>query len=212
MLTNFRRCRFQRDFFKTIWCYPVTQVRRWGATDKDVTWKAALLLAGAAAATTALLILILWLCCCKCRHRVGVCCCLHKLFCCCRKDEYGYDNTCLKCGPGMCCCQDMDGIPTLKFDPRSDDVANMHDDHLRAMRTNHEKSSTNLMEVGLSKKLRMNKMTSEHEMNRLKRVQNEITRKMSGMHNYNNASMNKLSNNYQTVELKKHQNDILSEM
>jgi len=88
----------------------------------------------------------------------------------------------------------------------------MHDAHLRAMRSNHEKSSTNLMEVGLVKKLRMNKMTSEHEMNRIKRIQNDITRKMTGMANFNNASINKLSNNHQTVELKKHQNDILSEM
>ena len=99
VITNFRRCRFQRDFFKTIWCYPVTQVRRWGATDRDVTWKAALLLGVTSAVFTGLIVLIIWLICCKCRRRyrwydtcsTSSCCCF-RWCCCCRRDEYGYDD------------------------------------------------------------------------------------------------------------------------
>jgi hypothetical protein len=66
--------------------------------------------------------------------------------------------------------------------------------------------------MSLKKRLALNKLTAEHEINQIRRNQNEISRRMTNMSNIANADVNKVSNLHQTSELKRHQNDILSEM
>jgi len=64
--------------------------------------------------------------------------------------------------------------------------------------------SDNLKEMSLKKRLALNKLTAEHEINQIRRNQNEITRRMTNMSNINNADVNKVSNLHQTSELKRH--------
>ena len=77
----------------------------------------------------------------------------------------------------LCCCFDGNGIRTMQYDKRADKLGEIHDDKMRALRQNQFKQGGNLQEIALKKKLSMNKMTAEHEINQIRRQQNEITRR-----------------------------------